>query len=190
MKRKLTFGSIAVAALLAISSPVQAADASRLGADLGEVAKLVQSGVDEGVILTFIDKNPLQRNPSADELVYLKTLGLSSKAMVALMSSATAAKPAAVAVQPTPAAPSVQSAPPTAVQPAPVQPTVVTPPVVYAPVAPPTVYVERPYVDYSYPAWSFGLHLGHHLFGHGHWGHYGGHHGGHHGHHGGHYRGH
>lgn len=181
-------------ALLISSSPAQSADdlkgaanaaaidSARLSPDLLQVAKLVQSSVDENVVLAYVEKNPLQRSPTADELVYLKNLGLSGKAMIALMNSSPKATSAATvqapyAVQSAPVAPAVQVAP--------VQPVVVTPPVVYAPANPPVVYAERPYVDYS-PAWSFGLSLGHHIFGHHGFGH---HHGGHHwGHHGGHHR--
>lgn len=157
----------------------QTLDLSRLSPDLLDVAKLVQSGVDEAVVFAFIQKNPPQRSPSADELIYLQGLGLSSKAMVALMN---AVEKPTVAI--------TAQAVPAPAQSVPVQTTVTAPALVVAPANPPVVYVERPYVDYSYPAWSFGWNLGHHIFGH-HGGHHsfghhgGGHHGG--GHHGGHH---
>lgn len=157
-------------------TPAKAAtvDSTRLSRELLEVAKLTQSGVDEAVLLAFIEKNALQRSPTADELVYLRELGLSSKPMVALMNTVK-----------TPTVTITAQAAPAPAQSVPVQTTVTAPPVVVAPANPPVVYVERPYVDYSYPAWSFGLHLGHHIFGH-HGGHHSfGHHGG--GHHGGHH---
>ena len=182
----------ALIALVTASSPAQAADevktpakavtldSSRLGPGLFEVAKLAQSGVDETVLLAFVEKNPLQLSPTADELVYLQSVGLSSKALVALMNSVQ--KPTGTAT--------VQTAP--AVQNPPVQATVVSPPVVYAPTTPKVVYVNRPYVDYvPYSTFSFGWDLGHHVFGHHGGGHHsfghhgGGHHGG--GHHGGHH---
>lgn len=190
MKQTIAFGSLVAAIFLAFTAgslPVRAADeiktpanvtaidSSRLSPELIEVAKLAQSGVDEVVLLAYVEKNPLQRSPTADELVYLKNLGLSGNAMVALMNKAK--KPAASISAQTVI--SASAAPQT-------QTTVVSPPVVYAPANPPVVYVQRPYVDYSYPAWSFGLDLGHHIFSHHGLGHHSfGHHGG--GHHGGHH---
>ena len=73
----------------------EAIDSSKLSPEMAEIAKLVQSGVDEAVVLAFIEKNALQRSPTADELIKLQQLGLSSKTMVALMNSVK--KPAATA---------------------------------------------------------------------------------------------
>ena len=189
MKRIFAFGSLVVCLAFALALvPARAADevkapanapavdSSRLSPELLEIAKLAQSGVDEAVLLAFVERNPLQRSPTADELVYLKNVGLSGKAMVALMNSARQPV-ASVSAQ------TVISAPVSA----PAQTTVVSPPVVYAPATPPAVYVDRPYVNYvPYPTFSFGWDLGHHDFGHHSFGHHGGgHHGG--GHHGGHH---
>lgn len=190
-----------------VTAQQRAIDTSRLSPDLVSLGKLVQSGVGEKVVLTYIQNTAPKRNPTAEELVYLHELGLSSDGMVALMNavpkvSLTEAAPApAPIVQPLhvqrgdQSGGTVQSAPPTVVTQTPVQSapvsghTVISSPapiVVYTQPAPTTVYVERPpvvtYVE-PYPRYSFGLSLGHHLFGH----HFGGHHGGHHGggHHGG-----
>ena len=181
-------------------------DSSRLSPDLVSLGKLVQSGVGDKVVLTYIQKTPPKRNPTAEELVYLHELGLSSEGMVALMNGApkvsvTETAPATAPIaQPLhvqradPPGGAAQSAPgmvtQVPVQSAPVSGNAVisspAPTVVYTQPAPSTVYVERPpavtYVE-PYPRFSFGLDLGHHIFGH----HFGGHHSG--GHHGGHHSG-
>src|SRR5687767_4663834 len=87
----------------------QAINTSRLSWDLVGLAKLVQSGVDNKVVLGYIQNTPPKKNPTADELVYLHELGLSSEAMVALLNAVPAAAP--VAPEPQAAAPTVQSTP-------------------------------------------------------------------------------
>lgn len=150
-------------------------DSSSLSPDLLEVAKLAQAGVDEAVVLAFIQKNTLQRSPTADELIYLRSVGLSSEAMVGLMNSVKKlAAMAQVAREP--------RQPATAQAPAPA--TVVSPQVIYTQPAP--VYVPSPVVyepAWSYPVFSFGLDFGHHILGHVFGHHGGGHHRGHHGRH-------
>lgn len=186
-----------------VQRTVRVLDSSRLSPDLVSLAKLVQSGVGDKVVLTYIQKAPPKRNPTAEELVYLHELGLSSEGMVALMNavpkvSVTEITPSpAPIVQPLHAQRAdepggrVQNAP-TVVTQAPAQSAPVSgsavisspaPTVVYTQPTPSTFYVEQPpvvtYVE-PYPRFSFGLDLGHHIFGH----HFGGHHsGGHHGRH-------
>ena len=174
-------------------------DTSRLAPDLISLAKMIQSGVGEKVVLTYIQLSPPKRSPSADELVYLHELGLSSEGMVALMNAAPKGPlaPIAPTLAATPTVQATQSVPVQETVPAPQPATVTTPPVassgnavissppptvVYTQPAPPTVYVQPPVVRYvePYPRFSFGISLGH-VFGHHH-------HGGHWGHHGGHYR--
>ena len=194
-------------------------DATRLSPDLVSLGKLVQSGVNEKVVLTYIQNAPPKKNPTAEELVYLHELGLSNEGMVALLNavpkaSLTETAPSsAPIVQPlltqrayqaggaAQGAPTVVPEVPT--QAAPVSGNTVisspAPTVVYTQPAPTTVYVERPpvvtYVEPAPPRFSLGLSFGH-LFGHhhhgGHFGHHRSHHwGGHHGGHGGHHgRGH
>jgi len=195
MKTKISVRALLAAAVLTTSpslpqafaaDEVQAAakavniDASKLSPELLDVAKLVQSGVDEKIIAAYVQKSPLQRAPTADELLYLRELGLSNQGMLALLNSA---KAQVAQSSPTP---SVQSTtPPTSTAPA--TQTTASPQVIYTP--PPVVYAPPPAVYYepawSYPVFSFGLDLGHHVFdhhvfGHHNFGHFGGHHGGHH----------
>lgn len=161
-------------------------DPARLSPELLAVAKLVQSGVDEKVIVTYLQQNPVHRAPTADELVYLRQLGLSSEAMVTLLNSA----PKPASPQPLPG--EAPAAAPTApVQAAPATPAPVQAPVQVQPTAPPPVYVQpapvylpppvvyQPY--YTRPTFSIGIGLGHPGWGwhgHGHYGHgyYGRHH--------------
>jgi hypothetical protein len=182
-------------------------DSSRLSPELLGVAKLLQAGLGEKVIMTYLKNAPPRKNPTAEELVYLHELGLSNEGMVALMNAVPKASLAQSASAP---ASAVQSPPnqqtPVSVQPVAPAPAQSAPPstsqvissapaVVYTQPAPATIYVERPpvvtYVQ-PYPRFSFGFDLGHHVFGH-HGHHFGGHHGGHHsshhsgGHHGGHH---
>ena len=178
-------------------------DTTRLSPDLVSLGKLIQTGVDEAVVLKFIENSPPKRNPTAEELVYLHELGLSSEGMVVLLNAAPkvsltqSGTVAAVATSAQPApvqetAPAPQPAPVTTTQttsPTPANTVISSPPptVIYQP-APTTVYVQRPpvvqYVD-PYPRFSFGINLGH-VWGHhhhqgywghgGHWGHRGRHH--------------
>ena len=194
-----------------------AIDTSRLSPDLVSLGKLVQSGVDEKVVVTFIQNSPPKKKPTAEELVYLHELGLSSEAMMALMNAApkvslTETQPAVGAsseriVEPLLAqrayqpGGTIQSASLTVTQTpaqnAPVLGNAVistpAPTVVYTEPVPTTVYVQQPpvvtYVEPVRPRVSFSFGFGH-LFGHhrgGHFGHHGGHWGGH---HGGHWGGH
>lgn len=61
----------------------------------------MQSGVNDKVVVTFIQNSPPKRNPTAEELVYLHEIGLSSEAMVALMNAVP--KVSLVETQPAPA---------------------------------------------------------------------------------------
>ena len=175
-------------------------DTSRLTPELVSLGKLVQSGVDEKVVLTYINNSAPKKNPTAEELVYLHELGLSSEGMVALLNSVPRVSlaqvpPPSAPVQAVPAQDVNQNAVAATQAPAVAAPvagnTVISSPptVVYTQPAPTTVYVQRPpvvtYVE-PYPRFSFGLSFGHFgYFGH-HGGYYRGHHSGWgHGHHGG-----
>ncbi|MEO6182171.1 MAG: DUF6600 domain-containing protein [Verrucomicrobiota bacterium] len=56
-----------------------------LSAGVSEVVKLVQSGVGEEVLLAYLEKSGRTFNPTVDEIVYLKDLGLSETALAALV---------------------------------------------------------------------------------------------------------
>lgn len=173
---------------------------SRFAPEFVGLAKLLQSGVDQKVVLTYITTAPPRRTPSADELVRLHELGLSTEGMVALLNGSPKVPalqepvPTLVTVDPRAAQPQnvqvVQRAPASspdlvaASQAAAATPVVTQQPtVVYTQPAPQTIYVESPpVVSYvrPYPAVSFGIGLGLLSLGH----HFAWHHGGHHGHYG------
>jgi len=190
-------GADSQAALEVRSRANAAINTSRLSWDLVGLAKLVQSGVDNKVVLGYIQNTPPKKNPTADELVYLHELGLSSEAMVALLNAVPATAPVAPEPQPAPATSNVTvQNTPAATQAAAPAPTVTGNTVISTPAPAPTVvytqpapvYVQQPVVTYVEPVRprvTFGFSFGH-FFGHGHHGHWGGHHG----HWGGHHRGH
>ena len=166
----LTFGS---AQLLA----QETAKASKLPRGLAEVVRLVDSGVGDDVVISYIQNSPVPK-PTANELIELHRAKVPSAVIVALLSKPQ--KPIAETPQALVAAPASQ--PPPAVQ-----------QVISAP-APATVYVERQpvyvqrdpvviYQDRGFDWTGFGIGLGlRHFFGHhGHHGHFRHHGFGHHG---------
>jgi hypothetical protein len=52
---------------------------------LVEVVKLVQAGMEESVILAYIDRCPTAFEPTVDEILYLNDLGVSAKVISALI---------------------------------------------------------------------------------------------------------
>ena len=60
-------------------------NAGKFSGNLDEVVKLFQSGVDEGVILAFVQNSPVANQPSADEIIRLRELGISSDVITAVL---------------------------------------------------------------------------------------------------------
>ena len=191
-------------------------DESKLSPASVKVVRLLQAGMDDKVIVAYVKNNPTPKAVTAEELVYLHELGVTSPVLTAMLTPAkkaeTAQASAPVRTAPetvevtsnyTPIPGALQpaqlngsavistpvSAPAPVIVQQPAQPTVVytQPAPVIVESAPPIYYDNR-------PTFSFGFGLGH--FGHhGHGGHHSifrhGHHGGHFGgHHGGHHGGH
>jgi hypothetical protein len=77
-----------------------------------EVAKLAQSGVSEEVILTYVEKYPDRFNVTADQIVYLNDLGVSSTVVNAMMKHDGAAAPATAQQNVSNAPPIPTNAPP------------------------------------------------------------------------------
>jgi hypothetical protein len=107
-----------------------------LSVGLDEIVKLVKAGVDESVILVFIQRSTVPYNPDADEIIRLRELGVSSTLITALLRHGEALRQATAQVQ-------KQTSP--APQPATVQPPAPTP------VAPTTVVQAAPSYPVSYP---------------------------------------
>ena len=174
------------------------AKSADLSPGLTEVVKLQEAGVNESVVLTFVQNSPVAYRPTAEEIIKLHELGISSPIITAVLRrgsevrqqhaaqaqkevesaavTATTYQPAAPAVSTAPSAP-VYYAPP------------VTSPTVVYPSYPAYSYVTAApyyYGGYSYPSYyyyggfyppiSFGVRFGGGHFGGGHFG--GGHFGG------------
>src|SRR5436190_901935 len=84
-------------------------DNMKLSPPLKEVVKLVQAGVSEDVIVTYVTREKQAYGIGSDEIVYLNDLGVSTEVLTALMQHDTAAKAGA---QPPP--PEVAATPPPA----------------------------------------------------------------------------
>jgi hypothetical protein len=161
-----------------------AQDVGKLPAGLAEVVRLVSSGVENDVILSYIQNSPVPK-PTANDLIELHHAKVPSPVIVALLS-----KKETLFTQPTPA-PVASSAPAPAPAPAPQQVISSPPPQavyvarqpVYVQPYPAVVYAEPYYYPRGYDWAAFGIGLGLGYFGHygGHYGHYG-HYGGHYGH--------
>ena len=174
------------------ASTAREVDESKLSPASVKVVRLLQAGLDEKVIVAYAKNNPTPKKAvSAEELVYLHELGVSSPVLMAMLTPAkkalTALAPVPVMIAPEKAEVTSNYAPlQGARQPAEVNGSAVisTPVSAPAPVIvqqlaliytqPAPVIVETPAPVYyeSRPTFSFGFGLGH--FGH----HGGGHHGG------------
>jgi hypothetical protein len=58
---------------------------ANLSAGLPEIVKLGQSGVSEDVLLAYVEKSNHLFNPSVDEIVYLKDIGISDSVVAAMV---------------------------------------------------------------------------------------------------------
>lgn len=173
------------------SNPLLAAGASKatethnsgqakLSWGLDDIVKLSKAGVDETVILTYIKNSGVGYNPTAQDLIQLRELGVSSLVTAALMQrggevrqaatveaqkQAQAAAPAAANAQPAP----VYAAPATYVAPASTVTYIGYPrySYTYGGYCPPTYYSAPYYPRYYgyyggyYPRVSFGVNFGH-----------------------------
>ncbi len=150
----------------------------RLSAGLDEILKLNKSGVEESVILAFIESSPIAYYATADEIVTLRERGLSAPVLAALLRHGTevrqreaAARAVEINSAPAPEATSTVNPPPV---PEPVR--VDSEATVYSAHSPAAIYSGYPgyypyYPRYSgwwYPSFSLGIGFGG----------YGGHHGG------------
>jgi len=180
------------------TSTTMTIDESKLSPASLKVARLLQSGMDEKVVVAYVKNNPAPAAPTAEELVYLHQIGVPSGVLSALLTETRKAPVTEVVAASVPVAAPAEKVEvtsnynplPGALQPtqpqvngsavisspAPVvvqqqQPTVVytqPAPVVVAP--PPVVYETSPVITFGF---GFG-HYGH--YGHYHHGHYGWHH--------------
>src|SRR3569833_240777 len=55
------------------------------GKSLSDLIRLAQSGAEEGVLLTFVTNSPSRFNPGADDLIYLKDIGVPGNVVSAML---------------------------------------------------------------------------------------------------------
>ncbi len=75
----------AVAAAVAPPTEIIVPANLRVSRALGDIIQLVQSGVEEAIILTYITNSPAAFLLGAEEIVYLKDLGVSSNVITSMM---------------------------------------------------------------------------------------------------------
>jgi hypothetical protein len=133
----------------------QSSKPARLSTGLDDIVKLAQSGVEESVILTFIQSSPVAYRPSAQEVIKLRELGVSSQIITALLRRGNELRERAAQAQKE-SAPAQPAAPPASNGQA--TSTVPSASVYYAPSAYPVNYapVYATYPAYSYSAVSYG----------------------------------
>jgi hypothetical protein len=74
-----------VAAVIAPPAEIVVPANLRVSRALGDIIQLVQSGVEEAIILTYITNSPAAFLLGAEEIVYLKDLGVSSPVITSMM---------------------------------------------------------------------------------------------------------
>jgi hypothetical protein len=131
------------------------AKTSRLSAGLDDIVKLTKAGIEESIILSFIKCSEVAYQPSAQELIRLRELGVSATAVASLLHRGEELRQRAAEAQkqqtqpaPAPEAPQVASPP---------EPTRVyyATPANYSVASPSVVYV--PSYSYSYwPSYGYG----------------------------------
>lgn len=149
------------ASIVLTNEPVILPEKLRISQPLNEVIRLAQSGVDEGVILTYVTNSSTMFVLGAEEIVYLNDLGINSSVITAMMQRDQSLKAAAATnTQVVAAAPTYVNPPqPVVVQES--QPTVVTENYFYDSLSPYGTWVEvegygrcwRPTVAVTSPSW-------------------------------------
>lgn len=129
--------AIAVPLLSALAQTPAPPSPPPLSPNAAEVLKLAQSGTSDDILLAYVQNSPSPFNLAADQILYLKDVGVSSQVMTAMLN-----RDAALHAQPQQYAP---SAPPPAAAPVPTAPPAPAP----VPQAPPS-YVGTPPPDVTY----------------------------------------
>ncbi len=94
------------------AAPVVIPEKLRISQPLSEVIRLARSGVDEGVILTYVTNSSAMFTLGAEEIVYLNDLGINSSVITAMMQRDQSLKVASAArVQPIAVAPTYVNPP-------------------------------------------------------------------------------
>ena len=70
---------------------------ANVSAPVAEIARLHQSGLDESVVKAFVEKSTNSLSPSADELIFLKDIGVSPRVITAMIQQTAKVREQAVA---------------------------------------------------------------------------------------------
>lgn len=91
----INVGSLGLLAWLALGAtpafcqtstvPVAAPDAARLSPGAAEVVRLAQAGVDDTVVLGYVENSQAPFALTADDIVYLRDVGISSTVLTAML---------------------------------------------------------------------------------------------------------
>jgi hypothetical protein len=130
----------------------------RFSAGLDDIVKLAKSGVDEAVILAFVQSSPVAYHPSAQEILKLRELGISSSIISALLRRGSEVRDRTAQAQKEASAATIQSAAPAAVstpQPAAATSSAYPPSATYY--APSSYPVTYPSVVYTYPSYPYAV---------------------------------
>jgi hypothetical protein len=145
----LVLGATAALAQVAgtpAAGPVSATAPATLSPGAAEVVRLATSGVTDDVVLAFIQNSQAPFTLSANDVLYLKDLGLSPQVTSAMISHDSTLRGQAQAYAPAPSGPAPAAAVP---PPSPVMAPTAAPAATVA-AAPAPVYVSSPPADVSY----------------------------------------
>ncbi len=136
--------------------------APNLSPGAAEVVKLAQAGMGDDVIVSYIRNSSIPFNLSADQILYLKDIGLSSQSITEMLNRDKAL--GSVAVAPAPAAPTPTAVAPVATAPAPAPAYVSSPPAdvtyFYNDLAPYGAWVELPGYGWCWQPTVVGINRG------------------------------
>ena len=120
---------------------------ARLSAGLDEILRLHQAGVEESVVLAFIQNSPIAYYPTAQEVVTLRDRGITAPVLTALLQHGAEVRLRnAAAIASSPTAPAATTPPPV---PEPVR-VASAAPVVYETRSPAVIYSSYPSYSYSF----------------------------------------
>lgn len=92
--------------------------AANVSAPIAEIARLHQAGLDESVVKAFVEKSTNSISPTADELIYLKDIGVSPRIVTTHIQQTARSREQAAAAVPAPVPAPIVPAPPAPAAPA------------------------------------------------------------------------
>lgn len=130
------------------AAPSSTAPPASLPRSLQDIVRLVRSGIDDSVVVAFVQTAPSMPRPSADDLLNLREAGVSPAVLTALLKRPAPARPARPTTIPGVAPAPERGTPPAAAAP----PTVI---VQQAPAPSVTYLPSYSYTWYASPYWTY-----------------------------------